>query len=152
MSLGQEHAGGLQSVVLTDSASLGRGKTRRVAGRKHDRNKCLGFYHQAWSGQPAWIQLVADNIVAGWPCPTPLLRLQPFRDQEVAETLYHEVGHHLHLTVGSGGRGDEEGAEYWRKILFRIHFRRRYWYLQPVIWALPVRLLRRLVGSIPTPA
>lgn len=150
MSLAPEHRGGLQSVVLTNSASIGRGKTRRVAGRKHDRNECRGFYYQAWRGKPAWIQLVTDNVVAG--CPASLLRLQLFRDLQVAEVLYHEVGHHLHLTVGSGARGDEEGAEYWRRRLLRIHFRCRYWYLRPVIWVLPVRFLRRLVGAKPMPA
>src|SRR5688572_9355952 len=145
MSLRAEHLGGLKSVVLTDSASIGRGKTRRVAGRKFDRNACCGFYYQAWRGQPAWIQLIADNILAGYPAP--LLRVQLFRDLEVANALYHEVGHHLHETVGSATHGGEEAAEYWRKRLFHIHFRHRYWYLRPIILVLktPVRFLQRYV-------
>ena len=143
MSLPLQHVGGLQSVILTDSASIGKGKTQRVAGRKYDRNACRGFYHQEWRGQPAWIQLVTDNILVS--CPTALLRFQLFRDIEVGDTLYHEVGHHLHLTVGSARRGGEETAEYWCKRLTRLHFRRRYWYLRPVVVALktPVRFLRR---------
>jgi len=141
-----EHVGGLKSVILTDSGSIGTGKTRRVAGRKYDRNACRGFYHQQWRGQPAWIQLVADNIVAD--CPPSLLRVQFVRDQEVAETLYHEVGHHLHFSVGSAARGDEEAAEYWRRRLSRIHFRRRYWYLRPVFLVLKpfVLLVQRTDG------
>jgi len=134
-----EHVGSLKSVILTGSSAIGRGKTRRVSGRRYDRNACRGFYHREWHGQPAWIQLVADNISAS--CPRALLRLQYFRDQEVAEVLYHEVGHHLHFSVGSAARGDE-AAEYWRKRLFRIHFRRRYWYLRPVFLLLrPIVLL-----------
>jgi hypothetical protein len=146
-SLGPEHVGGLQSVVLTDSASIGRGKTQRVAGRKYDRKACLGFYHQEWRGESAWIQLVADNItrniVAGYPAY--VLRFQLVCDYEVAGTLYHEVGHHLHETVGSATPGGEAAAEYWSKRLWRIHLRRRYWYLRPVSLALRplVRFLRR---------
>ena len=109
ISLRAEHLGRLQSVVLTDSASIGRGKTRRVEGKKYDRNSCRGFYHREWHGEPAWIQLVTDNIVAGYAA-SPLLRLQPFRDQAVAEVLFHEVGHHLHTTVGSATSGGEKSA------------------------------------------
>ena len=128
LSLNPEHVGGLQSVVLTDSASIGRGKTQRVADRKYDRKACLGFYHQEWRGEPAWIQLVTDNIVAV----SPALPFQLFRDHEVARTLYHEVGHHLHETVGSATPGGEAAAQYWYERLWRIHFRRRYWYLRSV--------------------
>src|SRR5262245_7313753 len=88
---------------------IGRGKTRRVAGRRYDINSCRGFYNFRWRGQQAWIQLVADNIVAGYP--TPLLCFQLLRDLVVAQTLYHEVGHHLHEAVGSATRGGEEAAE-----------------------------------------
>src|SRR6185436_11577680 len=105
MSLGPEHIGGLKSVVFTDSASIGRGKTRRVAGRKYDRNACRGFYYQGWNGKPAWIQLVADSVVAGYP--PFLLRFQLLRDLVVAEVLYHEVGHHLQARAGSTGHGGE---------------------------------------------
>ena len=146
-SLRPEHVGGLRSVVLTDSAGIGREKTGRVGCRKYDRDKCRGFYYQEWRGQPAWIQLVTDNIIAG--CPTFLMRLQLFRDQGVAEVLYHEVGHHLHMTVGSATRGGEEAAESWRKRLSRIHFRRRYWYLRPIVVVLQplVQFLRRINGG-----
>ena len=36
---------GLQSVVLTNSMAVGRGKTGRVKGKKYVRSKCLGFHH-----------------------------------------------------------------------------------------------------------
>lgn len=44
-SVPEELLGGLGSVVLTDSASIGGGKTHRVGGRKYERNDCRGFYH-----------------------------------------------------------------------------------------------------------
>ena len=130
-SLGPEHVGGLRSVVLTDATGIGRGKTIRVGGRKYDRNRCRGFYNREWRGQMAWIQLMTDNIVEG--SPTFLLRFQLFRDLAVADTLYHEVGHHLHETIGSATRGGEEAAEYWRRRLLRIHFRRQYQSVRPVL-------------------
>ena len=77
-------------IKITDSASIGRGKTHRVVGRKYDRNAYRGFYCQEWHGKPAWIQLVADNIVAGYP--TFLLRFQLLRDLVVAEVLYNASG------------------------------------------------------------
>jgi hypothetical protein len=139
MSLEPEHIGGLKSVVLTDSASIGRGKTRRVAGRKYDRNACRGFYHHEWNGKPAWIQLVADNFIAGYP--PFVLRFQLLRDLIVADILYHEVGHHLQARVGSTGRGGEGAAEYWRKRLLKIHAQRHYKYLPSVQFVFK-RLLR----------
>jgi hypothetical protein len=36
-----------------------------VSDRKYDRNSCRGFYKYQGRGQPAWIRLVTDNIVAG---------------------------------------------------------------------------------------
>jgi hypothetical protein len=144
-SLGPEHQGGLQSVVLTDGASIGRGKTHRVGGKKYDRKACLGFYHQLWRGEPAWIELVADNILSDYPAP--VLWFRVVRDMVVGWTLYHEVGHHMDHTVGSATRGGEDAAEDWRRRLTRIHLRRHYWYLRPFLMALKplVRLLRRLV-------
>ena len=147
MSLGAEHLSGLQSISLTDSASIGRGKTRCVGGRKYDRNSCRGLYHHERRGQPAWIQLVADNIVASYPAS--LLRFQLFRDQAVSDTLYHELGHHRHATVGSATRGGEQAAEDWRKRLLKIHARRQYWYLRPI--APPVTALLRLLRRFNRP-
>jgi hypothetical protein len=146
-SLPSEQLVNLRSIVLTDSVSIGRGKTRRVSGRKYDRNACRGFYYQAWRGRPAWIQLVADNIVAG--CPAFLLHLQLFRDHQVAQTLYHEVGHHLQKTIGSTVRGEEEVAEYWRDRLVKMHFQHRYRYLRPVVLVLktPVQFLQQFVSG-----
>ena len=43
-SLNDQPIGNLGSVVLTNSAAIGDGKTQRVHGRKHERRDCLGFY------------------------------------------------------------------------------------------------------------
>jgi hypothetical protein len=129
-SVPEEFLTGLGTVVMTDSATIGPGKTRRVGGRKYVRKDCLGFYHHGTRQDVAWIELVADNILAR--VPRPLLAVQFMRDVVVSWTLYHEIGHHLHATLGSRGRSEEGGAEDWRRRLSRQHFTEHYWYLKPV--------------------
>jgi hypothetical protein len=140
--------GDLSSVVLTDSISIGRGKTHRVGGRKYDRSDCRGFYHARTRQEGAWIELVTDNMLAGWP--KSVLASQFARDVVVSETLFHEVGHHLHVTVGSRGRSDEGAAKDWQRRLTRGHFRKRYWYLRPLarVTALLLPAVRRLTSQL----
>lgn len=130
-SIAEQHLNGLGTIVLTDSAAIGRGKTQRVGGRKYERKDCLGFYHARQRGEPAWIELVVDKVVAG--LPRPFDRLQLARDVVVSEALFHEIGHYLQATLGSAARSGESGAEDWRRRLARIHFRKRYWYLAALV-------------------
>ena len=141
-SLSPEHLAGIDAIVLSDSEAVGKGKTRRVGKRKYARRQCLGFYHPASRTQAAWVELVIDNVVPP-AMPRSLLWFQLVRDMRVAKTLYHEIGHHLHETVGSATRGGELAAEDWRRRLSRIHFRRKYWLLRPFIL-----LLRKVVHYI----
>jgi hypothetical protein len=124
------HLAGLQSVVLTNAAVIGKGKTKRVGGRKHPRNECRGFYHRKWNNQQPWIEIVVDNTLSGmW---QPGNRIPIFREFVLADVLYHEVGHHLDLTLGSPARGGEDPANMWSKRLGSRYLRHRYWYLIPI--------------------
>ena len=125
-----EHVIGLAAIVLTDSASMKRGKTHRVSGRKYTNRECRGFYHPQWRGQEAWIELVVDNMMADFP--KPLWRVQFMRDLIVSRTLFHEIGHHVHGTVASAARSSEAAADEWRERLTGLYFRKRYWYLLPL--------------------
>ena len=129
-SLDAQHMAGLRSIVLSSSAAIGRGKTGRVKGRKYQRSDCRGFYHPSWRGEQPWIELVVDNIVTAHS--TSLLRWQLFRDLFVAQTLYHEVGHHLQETVGSAAHSGEASAEDWQERLGKLHGRKHYWYPRPM--------------------
>lgn len=51
-SLSVEHVGGLSSIVLTESAQIRNGKTRRIAGRKYAMKECLRFYAGAGGASP----------------------------------------------------------------------------------------------------
>jgi hypothetical protein len=146
-SLEAQHIAGLRSVVLSNSAAIGRGRTGRVNGRKYQRSDCLGFYHRSRRGEPPWIELIVDNIVSSHS--RSLLRWQLFRDLFVAQYLYHEVGHHLHETVGSAAHGGEASADDWQERLGKLHGRKRYWYLRPLRSALraAASILRRIAAA-----
>jgi len=111
----------LNAVVLRNSGRLGKGKTSRVRGRKYRQRECLGFYHPAGRDGGAWIELVVDNIVRNR---TP--RLNFARDLIIGPTLFHEIGHHLHETIGSAKRGGEDSADDWSARLMSSHIDTRY--------------------------
>jgi hypothetical protein len=129
-SLSVRHTGGLSSIVLTDSAQIGKGKTRRVGGRKYARQACLGFYRRRWRGEPPAVFLIVDNIIRtrpNWFWPLPFSR-----DVALGAVLFHEIGHHLNASVASLAGGEEASADEWKRRLSGIHFRRKYWYIRPV--------------------
>jgi hypothetical protein len=128
----------LGAVVLTNGAAVGEGKTRRVAGRKYRRDVCLGFYRRKHGSEPASIELVIDNTIAG--LRFPFLRFELFREIVVARTLFHELGHHLDATIGAPARSGEAAAEAWRYRLSQEYFQKQYWWLKPL-----ARILRPVV-------
>jgi len=139
-SLAEEHLHGVSAIILTDSARI----RVRKDGRRPRRNRSgvvVGRYHPR-SQEPAWIELIVDDIVLSMP--KPFHRLQAARDAAFGRVLFHEVGHHLHLTVGSAGRGGESSADAWESRLSRMHMRKRYGYLRPVfpVIRIVVRVLR----------
>jgi hypothetical protein len=126
---------GLRSVVLTNASAIGKGKTHRVAGKKHARRECLGFYHPKRNGEQPWIEIVVDHVVTDWfsPGAVRFLAMIPVaREMAFADTLFHEVGHHLDATIGSPARGGESAAEAWSKRLIHSYFRKHFWYLAPL--------------------
>ena len=129
-SLSAEHVGGLESIVLTNSSSLRKGKTGRVGGRKYRAQECRGFYHPAGSQGRAWIELVVDNTLRAFAGRR--LWLNMWRDVIVGDVLYHEIGHHLHETVGSAQKGGEASADDWSRRLSEVHFEKRYGRYKPL--------------------
>ena len=137
----------LQAIVLTDAASVGAGRTKRVKGRKFDRRACRGFYRRKHTGSAASIDIVVDNVVAGY---HPLfLAFRIVRERLVADVLFHELGHHLDATIGAAAPSGEAAAEDWNRRLARSYFQRRYWWLRPIAKVLLplVRWMRRRRGA-----
>jgi hypothetical protein len=128
-SLPPTHLVGLSSIVLTETASTAGVKIRRKGGRKYSPKDRLGFYRPDRSGGAATIYLIVDNILTHegdvW--------LQAKRDVIMADVLFHEVGHHLNAKMGLIARNEEASAEAWSLKLWRLHIRRRYSFLIPVL-------------------
>ena len=128
-SLQPAHLIGLSSIVLTESATTAKVKIHRRAGRKYGPKDRLGFYRPDRSGGAATIYLIVDNILTHegdvW--------LQAKRDVIMADVLFHEVGHHLNAKMGLIARNEEASAEAWSLKLWRLHIRRRYSFLIPVL-------------------
>src|SRR3954469_7209227 len=99
--------------------------------RPFDRHACLGFYHRRHGGAPAFIELVVDNTVAGWPAL--VFAFSAVRDLILARVLFPELGHHLDGTVGAGAPTGEAAAEDRNRRLARACFRRHYWWLRPFV-------------------
>ena len=139
-SLSEGHVQGLSAIVLTNS-SRAMGRKGGRSSRRNRRGTPIGRYHRACRGERAWIELIVDSIVED--LPRPLTHVALARDIAVGRVLYHEIGHHLHETVGSAARGGESSAEAWRKRLSRVHGRKRYGYLRPVL-----RMIRSVVRTV----
>lgn len=139
-SLSGQYVGGLSSILLTESAMIGRGRSRRIGKRRYAMKSCLGYYQPRSPREPPSIVLVVDNILAD--SPRAFWRVPFFRETLLGRVLFHEVGHHINDTVGSLAGGEEASAEAWKRRLAQIHFRRKYWYLRPFF-----RPLRFLVGA-----
>ena len=129
LSLSSSHLSGLSAIVLTEST---KGDIRKT-GRRMRRNRggvVVGRYHRATPGDSTWVEVIVDRIVSD--VPKQLSWLQCVRDVAMARVLFHEIGHHLHATLGSASRGGELSADDWRRRLSAIHFK-RYWYLRPAL-------------------
>jgi hypothetical protein len=124
---------GLHSIVLTNVQALPHeSRIRKGAGRRRiPLGKALGYYTQAWKGEPARVTVLIDNLEKRWG--RAWLRFGFIRDIVVAEVLYHEIGHHIHRLHIPEFEGPENVAEKWSKKLRGKFLRVHYWYLIPVI-------------------
>ena len=133
---------GLGSVVLTNLSGQPRrnrlGKTTS-RGRRVLQSRVLGRYHRRWQGQPPWIELYVDRILRSWPRWS--LWIPVARDIAIGGTLYHELGHHVHLFIRPEYREKEDVADDWGKKFMGHFLRRQYSCLIPLAWI--VRLFRK---------
>ena len=121
---------GLDAVVLTNVGAM---NSQRKRGKLWSRKQklafsdCRGIYHPRSQSQGAWIEVFVDNVferAASWVYAIPLLR-----EYYLADTLYHELGHHIH-TLAPEFRGREDVAHAWRMRLVREMFSM----LHPLMW------------------
>jgi hypothetical protein len=135
---------GLSEVVLTNTANLRRRIRRSVTKSRRRKVRVIearGLYHHAWHGKPAWIEIYVNNLFSWyetgiwrW-----LIRFTYFRETELGDVLFHEIGHHIDATIRPEFREKEDVADDWSKKL------RRKWFQEKRPW---LRRLIRLVAPL----
>jgi hypothetical protein len=127
-----QYLAGLRTIVLTNHQALSHDRRRqklKSRGKKIPMNRVRGTYHQAWKGNPAWIRIFVDQTMQNLPAGRwiPILRTL-----NMADVLYHEIGHHIHKTSRPEFREREDVADAWKNKLERNLARSRYWFLAPL--------------------
>lgn len=138
-----KYLAGLASVVLTNRSGQPRREFRRRFG--HGRRTIRGsrvaaFYTPASKRQRPHIVIYVDKILNG---PKWFAIFPPLRESWIGLTLFHELGHHVHHTLRPEYREEETVADEWRQKFLTNFFRKRYWYLVPLV--VPVAKLVRAI-------
>ena len=145
----EEHLRGLRQITLTNSEQLQSRRKGKITSEKQRIRPadCLGLYGDGY------IVLIMDRIFELYP--GMFLLIPFFKMHAIGETLYHEIGHHIHQMQEPGFRDrKEEVADEWRDKLMQIFVRKRYWYLGGLrillrpLWPLFARLQARLDEDI----
>ncbi len=144
-SVPDHHLKGLDCVVLTNqSGHPRRYRLGKVTSRKHryPQSQVVGRYHRGQRGHRPWIEIFVDNMapdlkLVAW---VPLLR-----EYLLARVLFHEIGHHIHLTMVPEHCDKEDAADAWKEKLLRNFLRARHWYVKPL--RMPILLIGKACGG-----
>ena len=126
-----EYLRGLHHVTLTSFWGGNREvrkRAHRSRGRKVRAGRASGLYTPRQSGSEACIVLYVDILLKqmhtwwSW--------LRPVREIIVGQTLFHELGHHVHHTIGREYREKEDVADEWCYALLFHHIQR----VHPLVW------------------
>lgn len=146
-SVPQKYLCGLSEIVLTNASGLPR-KLRRSVTKSRKKKvrvaEARGLYHQAWEGKQAWIEIFVDNTLRGWERGV-WLKIPFFREGQISEVLFHEIGHHIHYTTRPEYREREDVADVWKVKLERNYMRQRHPVLRAFLRGI-VRLFDPLLG------
>ncbi len=141
----REDTAHLQSIILTNTAALSRGRRRQKSSSGASIPFVAGLYHRTWKGNPAYIEIFVDNILSR--AEKYELWFTFFRNLLFATVLYHEIGHHVQYMSKSKLVSREAYAEKYATHLKRHFVQRRYWYVKKIYWLLKkvgvVRLITR---------
>jgi hypothetical protein len=107
----------------------------------------LGLYHHARHGEPAWIEIFVDRVLARWERGL-WLKLPLIRDFLLGPVLFHEIGHHIHANFRPEFREREDVADSWQAKLERIYYREHSFFRVITPLARPFRgLIRKALSS-----
>lgn len=132
-SVDDKYVAGIDTIVLTNGEQGTRRRRQSSMSRRASGVKAAGKYHHAWRGKPAYIELFVDRIGANespW-----IHRIAMLRRVSLGHVLFHEIGHHIHLTKHREFADREFKADKWRNRLIGIWIKRQYPVLARVLWA-----------------
>ena len=139
--LPQKWIAGLGTIILTNTNALNNKRKRqntKYRTREVSLNKCAGWYMKKWDNQPAYIELLVDNIFLDFP--KWLYFSNFFVDYTLGYTIFHEIGHHIHKTQSPEFKEKEDVANKWRDKLTKSYFPKKYWYIiypvRPIFYVL----------------
>lgn len=126
----EKYFAGLHSIRLTNTKALNR-KLRRQKIKSRNKRSSLsdsaGWYFEKWNNRPAYIELLIDKILDGYPAW--ILKVDFISDITLSRTFFHELGHHIHKTQAPEYSESEDVADKWKRRLSKKYFWKRYWYL-----------------------
>lgn len=151
---------GLSEVVLTNASGLSRARRRGVTKSRRKKVKILntrGLYHPAWQGRRAWIEIFVDTTLRLWEKGF-WLKISFFREMDLGDVLFHELGHHIHYAVRPEYSEEEDVADVWKVRLHRNYTQRRHRLLKviarivqftlgPIYRAIYLRVMRQQLGK-----
>lgn len=125
---------GLKTIHLTNYQALNHSKKRKKTWsqkRKVKLKNCLGWYYHKSTNQEVWIEILIDKVQDSFP---KFFLISNFiKDWILADVLYHEIGHHIHSVHKREFSEREYVAEKWKKQLFSLYFKKKYWLLIKVL-------------------
>jgi hypothetical protein len=133
-SIDPDYLRGLGSIVLSsqrDLSRVGRRKKFLSRGRKIPSLDVLAYYGPHYRGNPAFIEIYVDRILAFYPAL--FLQLPMMGFILIGKIFFHELGHHLHNTSHPEFKEKEDVADEWSKKLMKSAFLRRYRYAVPIL-------------------
>ena len=132
----REYLSGIDRVTLTHRGRLSRLERRTKiqgrGGRLHRFADTSAYYQQTSKQNPARISVFVDSICDAW---TPFVLRLPIAGYCVlAGILYHEIGHHIHVTMQPELGDLETIAEKWKRKLTNKFIDGHYWYMIPFLF------------------
>jgi hypothetical protein len=130
----EKYFAGLHSISLTNADALNRKLRRQKTksrGKTVSLNNSSGWYVEKWNNEPAYIVLLIDKILDGYPLWA--LKINLIADVALSGTFFHELGHHVHKTRAPEHLEREDVADKWKRRLSRKFFWKKHWYFLVLI-------------------
>ncbi len=146
-----KYLAGLDRIVLLNADGLSRARRRsRTKSRGKDVriNEARGLYHQPWAGSRGYVELFVDRIITR---KETTFSARMSTSMAISSVLFHELGHHIHLTKHRENGQEETVADRYRaKFMAKYFGKMAPWILiavapkvlNPLNWPRLARLLQ----------